>query len=299
MGTNYVTNPYTLSPRRRVGGFPMGGRQTPPRPGDAADKPCKRLQRVLRLYPIMNARRLASGFALALGASTLLPPVSGGEAPPATPAVPLAALTEKLTAKWPGNRTVNLVFHGHSVPAGYHRTPEVKPFDSYPHLVHRLVKDRHPHAVVNAIVTAIGGENSVSGAKRFAADVLTHRPDLVFIDYGLNDRRLPPGQVEAAWRAMAREGKAAGVPVVFVTPTGDSKARAGDPADPLNQRAELIRRIAAAEGVAVADVAAAWQAELARGTAEDDLLSQFNHPNHRGHELAAAVIAATILPSPP
>jgi hypothetical protein len=50
--------------------------------------------------------------------------------------------------------------------------------------------ERFPHAVINVIVTAIGGENSESGAERFDRDVLSHRPDLVTIDYALNDRAI-------------------------------------------------------------------------------------------------------------
>ena len=41
----------------------------------------------------------------------------------------LAPLHAELVKKWPGNRTVNIVFHGHSVPAGYHVTPDVRPFE--------------------------------------------------------------------------------------------------------------------------------------------------------------------------
>jgi len=40
------------------------------------------------------------------------------------------------------------------------------------------------------ICTAIGGENSSAGARRFESDVLVHKPDVLFIDYALNDRGL-------------------------------------------------------------------------------------------------------------
>lgn len=203
---------------------------------------------------------------------------------------PLHDLHAELLKKWPGNRTVNIVFHGHSVPAGYHKTPDVRPFESYPHLAHIGLKEKFPLAVINVIVTAIGGEASPAGAARFAKDVLPHRPDLVLIDYALNDRGVPEGKAKAAWLAMIRTAKEAGVPIVLITPTGDTRADMGNPADPLSQRAALIRELAAAENVILADVAAAWQAELAKGTPQTDLLSQVNHPNLRGHQLAADVI---------
>ena len=202
----------------------------------------------------------------------------------------LAELDGEMRKAWPKNRAVHFVFHGHSVPAGYHVTPDVRPFESYPHLVHVEMKRRYPLAVINAIVTAIGGENSVAGAARFEADVLRHKPDVVLIDYALNDRRLPLEQVEAAWREMIGKCKAAGVAVVLLTPTGDSSADMTREDDPLRVRADLVRRVAKDEGVMLADVAAAWLAEIAAGTPESEFLSQVNHPNLRGHELAAKEI---------
>ena len=48
----------------------------------------------------------------------------------------------------------------------------------------QVLKEYYPYAVVNTITTAIGGENSEQGCVRFAVDVLTHRPDVVFINQG-------------------------------------------------------------------------------------------------------------------
>ena len=96
----------------------------------------------------------------------------------------------ELQKKWPANRTINLVFHGHSVPSGYANTPHVHRLESYPFLVLKDLEQKYPYAVVNAITTSIGGENSEQGEKRFIKDVLIHRPDVLFIDYALNDRQL-------------------------------------------------------------------------------------------------------------
>ena len=90
----------------------------------------------------------------------------------ADPASYLADFVKALDVSWPKNRTMNIVCHGHSVPSGYAKTPHVDTFVAYPHLLHRAVKDKHPHAVVNVIVTAIGGETSQTGAERFTRDVL-------------------------------------------------------------------------------------------------------------------------------
>ncbi len=206
----------------------------------------------------------------------------------------LSTLSELMETAWPKNRTINVVFHGHSVPAGFHKTPEVKTFESYPHLVHLKLKEQYPKAVINVITTAIGGETSISGAARFERDVLSLKPDIIFIDYALNDRRPPADKVEAAWLEMIAAAKKANVPVVLLTPTGDSSAKLEDPDDALNQRAVLIRKIAGEQKVLLGDVFAAWVSEVKKGTPQTDLLSQVNHPNLRGHMLAAETIFKVI-----
>ena len=133
----------------------------------------------------------------------------------------LSALCDLLSRRWPDNRTVHIVCHGHSVPSGYACTPFVDSFHAYPHLMHRTLAQRFPYAVINVIVTAIGGENSVQGANRFEKDVLCHQPDLITIDYGLNDRSLTPEQAEAAWREMIRMSQDRGIPVILLTPSWD------------------------------------------------------------------------------
>lgn len=231
------------------------------------------------------ARRMLGSMKSLLLSLTLLVPVHAqSKLPP--------ELLAAMDVKWPKNHTINLVFHGHSVPSGYQKTPDVRPFEAYPQLVFQGLKKDHPFAVINCIVTAIGGEDSLSGAARFEKDVLCHQPDVILIDYALNDRRQPLDKVEAAWKAMIQQAKQQKIPVVLVTPTGDSSAKLNDPSDPLCQRAELIRTIAKDENVPLADVFAAWQAEVAKGTAQTERLSQVNHPNSRGHSLAASSMLA-------
>jgi hypothetical protein len=125
----------------------------------------------------------------------------------ANPSEYLSSLKQEMHAEWPENRTINLVFHGHSVPAGYFKTPHVNIMSAYPNLVLKKIKSIYPNAVVNVIVTAIGGENSVKGAVRFNDDVLIHRPDVLFIDYGLNDRRAGLAASYDAWNEMIGKAK--------------------------------------------------------------------------------------------
>jgi len=200
----------------------------------------------------------------------------------------LADVSAALKKQWPANRTVNIVCHGHSVPAGYFRTPVVDTFNAYPHLLHKGLKEAFPYAVVNVVVTAIGGENSAGGAERFERDVLSLRPDVVTIDYALNDRGIGLENARKAWTSMVEKAKAKGVRVILMTPTGDTSARLADPADPLNQHARQIRQLAAEHGVGLVDSLEVFKQYVKDGGKLEDLMSQVNHPNRKGHDLVAA-----------
>lgn len=199
----------------------------------------------------------------------------------------LEPLAQELRRTWPRNRTVNIVCHGHSVPAGYFKTPVVNRAESYAALMHAGLDERYPYAPVNVIVTAIGGENSEQGAARFEDDVLRLGPDLVTIDYSLNDRRLGLERAERAWRSMIEAARERDIPVILLTPTADTRADLSNPEDPLHQHARQVRALAAEYGVGLADSLAAFEVHLAAGGALEDLMSQVNHPNRRGHDLVA------------
>lgn len=188
---------------------------------------------------------------------------------------------------WPENRTVNIVCHGHSVPAGYFATPMVDTFNAYPHLLHVGLKERFPFAVINVIVTAIGGENSESGAVRFLDDVLCHQPDIITIDYGLNDRGIGLEKAHVAWSSMIRLGLESGAKIILLTPTADitqALTYTGDDKTVLEDHANQIRKLADQYGVGLVDSLAVCQEHIAKNDLSD-ILSWSNHPNRAGHEL--------------
>lgn len=197
----------------------------------------------------------------------------------------LSDITARLKVQWPKNRTINIVCHGHSVPAGYFKTPVVDTFNAYPHLLHRKLKKRFPYAVVNVIVTGIGGEASDRGAERFAKDVLSHNPDLITIDYALNDRRIGLRKARESWSNMIEMAKAKGIKVILLTPTGDTGSQMNKPEDPLNQHARQIANLAKQHNIGLADSLAAFKAYIGEKGQLTDLMSQRNHPNRKGHDL--------------
>jgi lysophospholipase L1-like esterase len=196
-------------------------------------------------------------------------------------------LKKEMQIEWPRNRTINLVFHGHSVPAGYFKTPRVNTVSAYPNLVLKKIKTIYPYAVVNAIVTAIGGENSVQGAKRFENQVLNHKPDVLFIDYGLNDRVVGLDESYEAWDEMIKKAKNQHIKVILLTPSPDQRVDYMDPDNELKKHTDQIIRLANENQVGLVDSYQAFGFLYANKKNLKKYMSQVNHPNEKGHELIA------------
>jgi lysophospholipase L1-like esterase len=199
----------------------------------------------------------------------------------------LKEIKEEFTKKWPNNRTINLVFHGHSVPAGYFKTPIVNTLESYPFLVLKTIKEHYPFAVVNIINTSIGGENSVSGAERFESEVLIHKPDVLFIDYALNDVGVGLEKSYEAWNNMIRKALDKDIKIILLTPSPDQRVNILEVNNVLEQHKNQIQQLAKENGVGLVDSYALFKEKLITGDSIPKFMSQVNHPNAEGHKLIA------------
>ncbi len=206
------------------------------------------------------------------------------------PSTYLNELKTELQIEWPKNKTINIVFHGHSVPAGFFKTPQVNTLAAYPSLVLQKIKSIYPYAVVNIIVTAIGGENSVAGAKRFKKEVLTHKPDILLIDYALNDRRVGLEKSYIAWSKMIKKAKKQHLKVILLTPSPDQRVDYVSADNELKQHSDQIIRLAKENQVGLVDSYKAFEFLYSDKEALSKYMSQVNHPNEMGHELIAKEI---------
>lgn len=193
----------------------------------------------------------------------------------------------ELQKEWPKNRTINVVFHGHSVPAGYFKTPVVNTLSAYPNLVLEELKSNYPYAVVNVIITSIGGENSVSGAKRFDNEVLNYQPDVLFIDYALNDRGVGLEKSYKAWDEMIKKAKKEKIKIILLTPSPDQRVDYADANNELKKYSDQIIRLANENQVGLVDSYKAFEFLYTNKNELKKYMSQVNHPNKEGHELIA------------
>jgi lysophospholipase L1-like esterase len=169
---------------------------------------------------------------------------------------------------------------------------------------------------VEVINAGVPGNTTEHARKRFERDVMARDPDVVILQFGINDSaidvwRNPPatgprvgkGRYEENLRHLIRTLKARGVKVILMTPnplrwTAKTKRLYGkppyDPDDPdgfegmLPAYRAAMRQVAEQEEVPLVDVFAAFMAYgQQEGRSVDDLLLDGMHPNDQGHRIVA------------
>jgi len=137
---------------------------------------------------------------------------------------------------------------------------------------------------------AIGGTGSQLAAFRLERDVLTRKPDLVFLDFTVNDDAYSvpaPGRL-AAYESLVRRLVQAGIPVVQLILPTKKDVEANPPARPLDAK---HKEIAAAYGLPVGDAVVLAQLRVAKGETTPELLWDLQedtiHPGDAGYKLYA------------
>jgi acyl-CoA thioesterase-1 len=152
---------------------------------------------------------------------------------------------------------------------------------------------RHEHARIIAINGATGGDSTVQGLARLSAKVLTQRPDLVLVGFGMNDHNrggVPIPQFQANLREIIQRVRAdTGAEVVlFSAFPPNPKWKFGS--HRMEAYAAATETVAAETGCAFADVYGNWLRVLERKKPEDILGNNINHPNDFGHGLYFEVL---------
>ena len=200
----------------------------------------------------------------------------------------LDSLKHELRVKWPNNHMINLVFHGHSVPSGYLTGGVTDRLAAYPFRTLQHVNNHYPYSVVNSITTTIGGEQAEQGALRMT-EVLNHKPDVVFIDYALNDRSIGLERAKTAWETMIKEVLAHNIKLILLTPTPDLREAIASEEANLEMHSQQIRDLAKKYKVGLVDSYAFFK-KLAETEDLKAYMAQNNHINQKGHQFVADLI---------
>ena len=218
--------------------------------------------------------------------------------------------------------TVPIPEHGVTlVTFGDSTTAPRESLEVYSELLEKQLKVEAPAArVINA---GVRGNNTEDASRRFQKDVLDHEPDLVVLQFGINDSAVdvwkdPPADKPRVdlknfrnhLRYFISTLKTRGVKVVLMTPnplrwTPRLRELYGkppyQPEDPegmnslLLPYAAAVRELAREESVALVDIDAAFR-DYAHGHGSlDDLLLDGMHPNQQGQRLVAEMLGKTVV----
>ena len=181
-----------------------------------------------------------------------------------------------------------VIFLGGSLTWGAQSTNPME--KSYRALVEKKLLATYPNAHFRFWDAAIGGVGSQLASFRLERDVLTKKPDLVFLDFTINDDPYPepsPSRL-ASYESLVRRLVQSGIPVVQVILPAKKDVLSNPPERPLDSKHKAI---ASAYGLPVADAVALVKQRVAKGEATPDQLWDLpedgTHPGDAGYALYA------------
>lgn len=191
-----------------------------------------------------------------------------------------------------GQEPVRIVCIGDSITGVYYHSGGRR---AYPEMLQLALHQLHPQAKLSVHNAGISGDTTTGGLKRLDRDVLSRKPHLVTIMFGMNDLVGTPVDVfKKNLREMIARCRTGGAEVLLCTQNSvvETPQR---PRARLAEFTQAIRDVARDEALPVADCFAAFEAVHAADAAEWNLLlSDTIHPNMAGHKLFAETLAQAI-----
>ncbi len=137
---------------------------------------------------------------------------------------------------------------------------------------------------VKEVNAAIGGTGSMLGVFRFGKHVMQYDPDLVFVEFAVNDNGAPDDSVKATMEGIVRQawGRAKKPDLVFVYTTAHT----------LEVPTARHQAVADAYGIPTVDFQKSIRALCVPGLVDWEVLAADRvHPNDWGHAIYAATLA--------
>jgi acyl-CoA thioesterase-1 len=177
---------------------------------------------------------------------------------------------------------VTIAAFGDSITAGYCVRR------GFPSFWEQMLAEKYPDARVEMINSGISGDTSLDGRARLDWAVLSYEPDLVTINFGINDCALGLNleEFEMNFVEMVRRIRAG--------PNSEILLLSSQPLEtpPYDRRVldyyQAVERLAKRMDVGFVDVYGAWMRRVQAGTPLGSLiLPGLDHPNEAGYKIIA------------
>lgn len=193
-------------------------------------------------------------------------------------------------AKLRAGKPVTVVFFGGSITAGAGAS---KPDEtSYRGLVGKWLQDTFPKSKITNVNAAIGGTGSDLGAFRTPHDVTWKKPDLVFVEFAVNDGGTPDAMIDRSMEGIARQiwqaDRTTDICFVYTFVTGWLEDfRAGKPIRTVLRHEIVAERY----GIPSVNVAVPAARKLIDGSMKQDEFAKDGvHPTDAGYRIYADTI---------
>jgi lysophospholipase L1-like esterase len=198
-----------------------------------------------------------------------------------------------------------------------------------PKVYAQILRDQLPVRLgehVTVYNAGVGGNTTYDAIQRLNADVRSHNPNIVIVQFGINDSWVDSGILGSASRVAIDAATQVGHPyayrgnytgnlssivstlrsdhdrVILMTPNQIQTVGSGaDPVwrnDLLGQYAQVVRNVAASTHVELLDVWQLYSNYSALHGNVNGLLVDSEHPNQLGHQMVADGLMAMIVPEP-
>ena len=166
--------------------------------------------------------------------------------------------------------------------------------ESFPDRFRNKLVELYGFTSVSVLNAGIAGDTVLGMEKRLERDVLSHRPDLILINAALNwmercgSNAVYEETLEKIVRRCKEETEA---DIVLITPNLALPGPFDHPHSTLDERVEIIRKVAARQEVCLLDVYRVWEAYRDAGYPVKPLFANGgNHPSTAGHEVYARAL---------
>ena len=197
---------------------------------------------------------------------------------------------DNLVYKLNNGEDLTVVYLGGSVTAGAGASASDR--TSWRGLTGNWLAQMFPNANIIRVNSAMGGSGSMLGAFRLDADVLAYDPDLVFVEFAVNDSysgHKADGTVQFYYESILRQirEKSPDTEIISIFTADQSHLNNNS----MHEVAALQDAVAAHYGVSSIDVGLALCNHIvAEGAQWSDYVSDSVHPADAGYEIYAAVI---------
>lgn len=190
-----------------------------------------------------------------------------------------------VAAKLAGGGSVTVAFLGGSITKGGGAA-------GFSAAIPRWLQERHPKTTVTAINAGINGTDSAFGAARTDRDLIAKKPDLVFVEFAVNDGTVDrSGDMERIVRKLWTADPACDVVFLY---TVSEEQLASWKSGGLPRAAAAHERVAAFYGIPSIGLGVDLVAKLAEGATWKQLMRDGCHPTEAGYAVYAGQIREAV-----